>query len=328
VYKIACFDPHEPEVKQTLLSILPEGFSIEVATAGTLEERIRMAKDADFILAGWTPVETKVIESGKRVRLVQKMGIGYDKIDVAKAEELGIPVAITAGSNATPVAELALLLMLAVYRKLPYVDRSLRQGIWLKNRMRAETHFVSGKTIGLLGFGNIAKRLCGLLAGFSNRILYYDIVRPTEAEEHALGAEYRPSVEALISSSDIVSIHLPLTKATRYLINENNIRAFKEGAILINTSRGGVVSEAALYDALVNGPLAGAGIDVFEAEPPLKDNPLFALDNVVVTPHMGGAVLDNVTIVANHSFGNMLRVIKGEPLRAVDVVVKGNLAVE
>jgi D-3-phosphoglycerate dehydrogenase len=328
LYKIACFDPHESKVRQALFSMLPESFSMEVATVDALEERIRMAKDADFILAGWTPVEKQVLESASKLKLIQKMGIGYDKIDIAKAEEMGIPVAITAGSNAIPVAEHTLLLMLAVYRKLPYVDKSLRQGKWLKNRMRAETRFITGKTVGLIGLGHIAKRLCTLLTGFSVKILYYDIVKPTKEEEHALGVEYCESIEKLLSLSDIVSLHVPLTNATRNLINENNIRAFKQGAILINTSRGEVVSESALYDALVNGPLAGAGLDVFATEPPSVDNPLLKLDNVVVTSHIGGAVMDNLAIVASHSFDNMLRVIQGEPLRAADVVVKGRVLVE
>lgn len=328
MYKIACFDPHEPAVRDALFSMLPEDFSMEVATVDTLEERIRIAKDADFILAGWTPVEKQVLESASRLKLIQKMGIGYDKIDLVKAGEMGIPVAITAGSNAIPVAELALLLMLAVYRKLPYVDKNLRQGKWLKNRMRAETRFITGKTVGVIGLGHIAKRLCKLLAGFSVKILYHDIIRPTAEEELALGVEYCESIEKLVSISDIVSLHIPLTNTTRNLINENTLCAFKKGAILINTSRGEVVSESALYDALVNGPLAGAGLDVFAIEPPSIDNPLLKLDNIVVTSHIGGAVMDNLAIVAKHSFGNMLRVIHGEPLPAADVVGKGRILAE
>ena len=328
MYKIACFDQHEPEVKQILLSILPRGFSLEIASENTLEERIRIAKDADFILTGWTAVEKEVLENAKKLKFVQKMGIGYDKIDVSEAKKRGIPVAITAGANAMPVAEFALMLMLAVYRKLPYVDKNLRQGLWLKNRMRAETRSLFGKTVGILGFGNIGKMLCRLLRPFSARILYYDIVRPSREEEEALGVEYCQNVEKLLASSDVVSVHLPLTNGTRNIINELNISSFKKGAILVNTSRGGVVSEAALYKALTNGTLAGAGIDVFEDEPPSFENPLFALENVVVTPHMAGAVLDNVINVGKHSFENMLKVLDGKPLCASDVIVAGNALVE
>jgi phosphoglycerate dehydrogenase-like enzyme len=328
MYKIACFDQHEPEVKQILFSILPRGFSMEIASENTVEERIRIAKDADFILTGWTAVEKEVLENGKKLKLVQKMGIGYDKIDISEAKKLGITVAITAGANATPVAEFALMLMLAVYRKLSYVDKSLRQGLWLKNRMRAETKLLFGKTVGLLGFGNIGRMICRLLRPFSTKILYYDILRPSREEEEALGVEYCQNLEKLLSSSDVVSVHLPLTNGTRNIINESNISSFKKGAILINTSRGGVVSEAALHKALANGTLAGAGIDVFENEPPSVKNPLFALDNVVVTPHMAGAVLDNVINVGKHSFENMVKVLNGEPLRASDVIVAGKAFVE
>jgi phosphoglycerate dehydrogenase-like enzyme len=321
LYKIVCFELHEPRVREVLTATLPEGFWIEIASEGTLEEKIRMVEDADFILAGSGPVEGEVLRHGVGVRLIQKMGIGTDRIDLAVAAEMGIPVAIAAGANSIPVAEHALLLMLAVYRKLPYVDRTLRAGQWVKNQMRAESRFLAGKTVGLVGLGHVARRLCGLLHGFSTRILYYDIVRPSEEEERAFGVEFSSSLEALLAASDVVSLHVTLTPQTRHLIDERNIRASKPGAILINTSRGTVVSEAALYDALVNGPLAGAGLDVFEVEPPPADLPLFHLDNVVVTPHVGGAVLDNVAIVAGHSFDNMVRMVRGEPLPADDLVV-------
>jgi len=328
VYKIVCFDPHEPEVKETLFSLLPEGFSLQVAGEATLAEKVQIAKDADFILAGWSPVETEVIAGTNKVRLIQKMGAGYDKIDIAKADAMGIPVAITAGSNALAVAEQVVLLMLAVYRRLPYVDKNLRQGKWLKNKMRAEARFLSGKTVGLLGFGHIAKKVCALLTGFSTKILYYDVVRPKPAEEQELGATYCESIEKLIASVDILSIHCPLTKETRHLIDANKLRLFKPGAILINTARGAIIDEAALYQALTDGTLAAAGLDVFESEPLSLDNPLLRLENVVVTPHMGGAVMDNVANVARHSYGNMIKVINGEPLRAADIVIRGNLRVE
>ena len=320
-YKIVCLDVHAPEVREIMQSMVPEGFQLEMANSYGEEEQMRLAREADFIMAGWAPVPDKMIRSAKNLKLIQKWGIGYDKIAIETARELNIPVAIAAGSNAIPVAELTVGLMLCVYRKVPYVDRNLRTGRWLKTEMRGQSYMLCGKTIGLIGLGAIGKRVAKLVRCFEPRLQYYDIVKvsPDEAEE--LGVEYR-EFDDLLTTSDILSLHVPLTPETRGFIGKEQFLKMKRGAIIINTSRGGIIKEDDLIWALKEGIIAGAGLDVFETEPPLPSNPLLTMDNVVLTSHIGGGVLDNVANVTRHAFGNMQKIISGKPLTERDIVIR------
>ncbi len=207
-----------------------------------------------------------------------------------------------------------------MYRRIPYVNRVMRQGGWPTPEMRETCFQISGKTVGLVGFGNIGRMLARRLGGFDARIVYFDMQRADAATEAALQARYLPLAE-LLQCSDIVSLHAPLNAQTTHMVNATSIASMKDGAVLINTARGGLIDEQALYQALVSGKLRGAGLDAFDPEPPAIDNPLLSLDQVVVTPHAGGGVLDNVENVARHAFGNILRFLRAEPLAAADLVI-------
>jgi phosphoglycerate dehydrogenase-like enzyme len=231
-----------------------------------------------------------------------------------------VPVAITFGANAGAVSEHVLMLMLATYRSLSLADRKLRDGVWLRPRLRAQCYQLSGKTVGLLGFGNVARMVAHRLAGFEVEIIYSDIRRADMATEKSVHATQVPFDE-LIERSDVLSIHVPRTPATKGLIGAETIARMRTGAIVINAARGGIVDEAALYDALVSGKLHGAGLDVFTIEPAEPANPLFRLDQVVVTPHTAGSVIDLVADIARHAFTNMQSVLHGMPLPPDDVIV-------
>jgi D-3-phosphoglycerate dehydrogenase len=319
-YKIACLDVHDPKVRKIMYSVVPAGYFLEMADSYETEEQMKLVRDADFIMASWAPVPEQIIRSANKVKLIQKWGIGYDKISVDTARELNIPVAITAGCNAIPVAELTVGLMLSVYRKIPFVDRQLRGGEWLKSEMRAQCFMLYEKTIGLVGCGNIGKRVAKALQGFEAKVVYYDVLRLSPKMEKALGINYQ-SLDALIKSSDVVSLHAPLNSETRGLFNREIFSKMKPSAIIINTARGGLINEDDLVWALRQGVIAGAGIDVFAVEPPRSDNPLFHMDNVVVSSHVGGCVLDNVANVTTHAFSNMIKIIANEPLLEQDVIV-------
>jgi phosphoglycerate dehydrogenase-like enzyme len=319
-YKIVCLDVHDPKVRNVMQSVVPEGFHLEMADSYEPGEQMKLAADADFIMAGWAPVPEEMIRSAKKVKLIQKWGIGYDKISIDTARQLDIPVAITAGCNAIPVAELAVGLMLSVYRKIPFVDRQLRAGRWLKTEMRARCFMLYDKTIGIIGCGNIGSRVAKLLRGFECKVIYYDIVKRSSENEAELNVEFRP-FEELIQSSDIVSLHVPLKSDTSGYINRDVFPKMKPSAILINTARGGIVNEKDLIWALQEGIIAGAGIDVFAMEPPDPQNPLLRMDNVAATTHIGGGVLDNVAYVTRHGFDNMKKILADEPLHEQDIVV-------
>ena len=319
-YKIACLDVLHPAVQSETRAVAEPDFAIEFAVTSQPAELHRLAAQADFLLIGPTLVDAALVEHCHKVRLVQKYGVGLDRIDVEALRRRGIPFAIAAGGNAAPVAELVLALMLAVNRRIVYADRVVRAGGWPRPEMRATCMQLDGKTIGLLGFGAIAQATARRLRGFEVDLVYHSRRRAPTETERALNARY-VSFDALIEGSDVLSIHLPLTAETDRLIDAQVLARMKPSAILINSARGAIVDEAALADALRSGRLRGAGLDVFVSEPPRHDDPLLALDNVVVMPHAGGGVFDNVGPVMGHSINNMRKVLAGEPLPAADVIV-------
>ena len=325
-YTVACLDVWAPAVREVVSRVArelaPAELDLRFALSYDEAEQLALAEVADFLLPGWAAVTEPMLARAGRLRFVQKWGIGVDRIDVAALRRRGIGLSITAGANAGPVAELALALMLAVYRRIPYVNRSMRQGQWPKAEMRETCFQIKGKTVGLVGFGNIGRTLARRLSGFEAQVIYADTQAADPATEQALGVR-RVGLAELLARSDIVSLHLPYSAQAGRLIDAAAIAAMKPGAVLINTARGELVDEAALYDALLTGQLRGAGLDAFDPEPPAASHPLFTLDQVVVTPHAGGGVFDNVEAVARHALGNLLRVLQGQALAPADVVIPG-----
>ena len=261
-----------------------------------------------------------MLEHARKLRMIEKWGIGVDRIDVAAARAMKIPLAITAGSNAGPVAELTIGLMLAVYRRIAHVDRALREGRWLKSEMREIGYQIAGKTVGIYGLGNIGRKVAQRLQGFECEVIYHDACRAVAGVEQRLNLRYVER-DALFTQSDILTLHAPFIPETAQVVNAQRIASMKDGAILINTARGELVDEAALHAALVSGKLRGAALDAFAVEPVEPGNPLLTLDQVVVTPHVGGAVFDNVENVARHAIGNIMKMLRGEPLAPQDVIV-------
>ena len=319
-HNVACLDVWAPAVRDVVRRTAPPDLDLHFAQSYDEAEQLALVENAEFLLPGWAAVTEPMLKHAKRLRMIQKWGIGVDRIDVDAARRLKIPLAITAGSNAAPVAELAIALMLAVYRRVPYVDRAMRAGHWPKAEMRETCFQIAGKTVGLVGFGNIGRMVARRLRGFDARVLYHDARRADPDTERTLSATHVPLAQ-LLAESDIVSLHAPYTPDTARMIDAASIAAMKDGAVLINTARGELVDERALYDALARGKLRGAGLDAFDPEPPSADNPLLTLDQVVVTPHAGGGVFDNVENVARHALGNIVRFLRGEALAAADVII-------
>ena len=319
-YVVACMDVWTPAVRAVVQNAAPPELELRFANTYDRAEQMALVEHADFMLPGFAAVDEAMLQHTKALRMIQKWGIGYDSIDVAAARRMGIPLSIAAGSNAGPVAELAIALILGVYRRLPYVNRVVREGGWPTSAMRETCFQITGKTVGLVGFGNIGRMLARRLRGFDANVIYFDARPADEATEQALGVRY-VALPELLAQSDILSLHAPLNADTSKMINATSIAAMKDGAVLINTARGGLVDERALFDALVSGKLRGAGLDAFDPEPPARDNPLLTLDQVVVAPHAGGGVFDNIDNVARHTLGNIMRFVRGEPIPPADVIV-------
>jgi len=319
--KVVYLGPALPEYIALMQRLLPEGFSLIRADISSPQfwEHI---EQADF-LAVLTPVTREMIGRARKVRLIQVIGAGYDSVDLAAAAEAGIPVASTDGSNATSVAEHIFALILAIYRRLLYAHNTVRAGLWPQLELyRGGVFELCGKTIGLIGFGHVGQAAARIAQGFGMRVLYYRRRRLAMAEEEALGVTYAP-LESLLQQADIVSIQVPLTPETRGLIGRRELGLMKGSAVLINTSRGTVVDEKALIECLLAGKIAGAGLDVFAMEPVGPDHPFLNMDNVVLTPHMGGAAQEAVQRTLSAAMANILRVAAGEGphnLVAVDPV--------
>jgi phosphoglycerate dehydrogenase-like enzyme len=240
----------------------------------------RSLPDTDVLWHVLQPCTAAMIQAAPRLKLIQKIGVGVNTIDLEAAKARGIPVCNLPGTNARAVAELTLALMLATLRRLPRFDTAMRAGVWSDPLLQDGLGELGGRVVGLVGYGAIPRLLAPVLAALGCRLIY----ATRAAKPGALG-EWRP-LAALLDEADLVSLHLPLTAETAKLIDAAALARMKPGALLINTARGGLVDQAALTEALRSGRLAAAGLDVFEAEPPDFGASLFRLPNVVLSPHI------------------------------------------
>ena len=318
--KIVLLQPVAAEQEAIINGLLPEGFTACAIKGRSMAEVIEGAADADYCIWWDLPVTAEVVAAAPRVKLFHKWGVGIDNIDIAACRARGIRIARTTGSNAIPVAEATVGLMIAVARRIVQAHIATVAGGWPKTEVWRQSTLVSGKTVGILGLGAIGKGVAKRLRGFDCTILYNNRTRLPEAEEQALGVQYRP-LDAMLAECDILSLNCPLTPETAGLIDAGKLGLMKRGALLINVARGGIVVEADLVAALRSGQLAGAAVDVFDQEPPPKDHPLLHMDNVICTPHTASTAYENSKRSIGHWLGNILRVHKGEEIPAQDVVL-------
>jgi phosphoglycerate dehydrogenase-like enzyme len=271
----------------------------------------RELPEAEVIWHVLRPLSGADLRRGERLRLVHKLGAGVNTIDVEAATERGIAVANMPGANAPSVAEGTVLLMLAALRRLPALDRATRQGRgWPLDPELGETvRDIGGSTVGLVGYGNIAKRVGEIVGAMGATV-----VHTSTRDDGRPGWRRLPE---LLAVSDIVSLHLPLTADTHHLLNRDAIALMKPSAVLVNTSRGAIADEDALVGALRDGRLAAAGLDVFEVEPVAADSALFDLDNVVLTPHVTWYTADTMRRYLVEAVANCRRRRDGEPLANV-----------
>lgn len=317
---IAFLTPMAQVTLEAVRKLLPANCTIAFAQTSSKAEQSKLLADADVVMIAGTFIEGDVIRQAPRLKMIQKWGIGVDKIDLAAAKERNILVSITSGATSVPVSEHTLMLMLAVSRRLPLAHRSLGQGGWIATELRTVCSKLDGKTVGLFGFGGIAQHVAKRLKGFDVEVIYHTRNRVAPEIEDQLQARY-VDFETLIAQSDILSLHAPLSEQTFHRFNADTFAKMKRGAILINTARGELIDEPALIQALQQGQLSGAGLDTFEAEPPSADNPLLHMDQVVATPHSAGGVYDNLPNLVGHMFRNIELFQRGLPIPELDIVV-------
>lgn len=318
--RILYLDLVTEELFSLLQSQVPEGFELVRITEDDSAHVRSRAKGADYFLVGWFGASAEAIDAAlPRLQLIQKLGIGLDRVDVEHARSNGVAVALTAGANAPQVAEHTVMLMLAVLRMLPQGMASLAEGRWAKAELRVQMSELYDKRVGLIGFGNIGRRVAQRVAAFDAEVVYHDPYA-SELPSDQGGGPQPVDLETLLDTSDVVSLHLPATPETAGLIDRSALARMKPGAVLVNTARGKLIDETALVDALDSGALRGVGLDVFANEPPPSNHALFQHPRAVVTPHVGGSSRENVPRIARRAFENIVRFSRGESMPAADLV--------
>ncbi len=276
----------------------------------TEEELIQTLKDVDGVLVTMrAPMTRKVIEGARKLKVIGKYGVGIESVDLDAATAKGIPVTYTPGVNQDTVAEYTIGLVLALVRRIPFAMETLRKG----GKWRNEKFFgleLKGTTFGIIGLGRIGTRVAEKIGSFQVHLLSYDPYVSKEKAE-ALGVKLI-DLDTLLKTSDVITLNLPLTDETYHILGERELRLMKPTGYLVNTGRGQLIEEAAIYRALKEGWIAGAALDVFEKEPPDPNNPLLFLENVVVTPHLGGSSSKARGRLVKTAVENVVKILKGE----------------
>lgn len=274
---------------------------------------LKKVKDCDGIISLLTDdIDKELMNLSPNLKTISNYAVGYDNIDVDTATKKGIMVTNTPGILTDTTADLAFGLLIAISRRIAEGDRFVRDGKWVhawgpKMFIGRDVH---GKTLGIIGLGRIGTTVAKRAKGFDMRVLYYDKYRDSEKEKE-MDIEYT-QLENLIKKSDFITLHVPLTDETRHLIGSNEFKKMKKSAYLINTSRGPVIDQEALHQALINKDIAGAALDVFKEEPINPDSPLLKLDNIILTPHIGSASVETRKEMSDTAVKNVIAAIKGK----------------
>lgn len=279
---------------------------------GSIEERKRLLSQAEMVIVGGAKMTAEDAEAAFNCRVVLHQGVGYhDTVATDVLMKRQIRLAVTPQGTSEGVAEHAIMMMLATGRRLAYCDSELREGRWHSNTFRSSARQLFGSTVGIIGFGRIGKQVAKRLIGFGTKTIYTDLLEMSPEIEAELKVT-RVDIDTLLATSDFVSLHVPLTELTHHLIDEVALNKMKAGGTLINCARGPVVSEVALIAALKSGHIGGAGLDVFEVEPPAAPNPFADFANVVLTPHHAPGTRDTMIVKFKEIFANADRFFNGE----------------
>jgi phosphoglycerate dehydrogenase-like enzyme len=302
-----------PDVLELARTLTPSDFALRMIPARARSSEVAEAmREVNYVLGFVFHLPDEAYLNAHKLKLVQVLSAGYDMVNIEGARKARVPICSNGGANSVAVAEHAIMLMLAVYRKLIAFHQNVAAGRWHSGIPRAVDIFeIEGKTVGVVGFGNIGEQVARRLTGFGARVIYYDSVRRASREETVLGVQYVP-LDTLLETADIVSLHTALNDSTRGMIGREALSRMKPKAILINTCRGEVVDEEALIEALRQGRLLGAGLDTLRKEPADPANPILSLPNVVLTPHSAGPTVDSFRKRFQNGYANIQRVANGE----------------
>lgn len=317
--RLIMLDPMSSDRLDRIRPFVPEGWEVAAAPSRGAPDQEAALRGARFCITGDVPV-TAAMMAVPGLKAVHKWGVGYDNIDLDAARAHGVRVLRTTGSNAVAVAETTLGLILALGRNVVRGHVGIARGEWRKGALAPSSSTLSGRTVGIVGMGYIGRALARLLRGFDCTIRYTKRTRLTAEEETSLGLTF-DDFDDLMAEADVVTLNCELNDSTRNLIDWRALSLMKPSALLVNAARGGVVVEADLAEALREGRLAGAAVDVFGIEPVPSDNPLVGLDRVILTPHLGAISADSFTTNVMRMMANLEAIEDGRPPRNIDVLV-------
>lgn len=304
---------------EILTSVVPERYTVKTLDNPTQEQLVKEAVDADyFLVSGRLQINQEVLDNAPKLKMIQRTGVGTEMLDKEAIKQKGIPVYVNAGVNARSVAEHTLTLMLSCLKRIPAIDKQVRDGVWKKQETGTSCHELYGKTVGLVGMGAIGRQVAAYLKCLGARIIYTDIFQLSKEQEEELGLTFYPFLQSssinphLLAEADILSFHCPLTEDNKEILNAESIAKMKDGAIVVNTARGKLISEPALVDALKSGKIASAGLDVHYEEPMKADDPFYSLDNVILSPHIAGLSFETFHAMMKGAIDNIVAFENGQ----------------
>ncbi|MBP1995321.1 C-terminal binding protein [Paenibacillus eucommiae] len=313
-YRVVVTDHGFPDLQAEASALREVGAELSVYQCRNVLEVADAVREADAVLTQWAPMTAEAIAAMTHCKVIVRYGIGVDNVDLEAAGKRGIPVVNVPDYALEEVADHAMALLLSLARKLPQVTAKVRAGKWQTNPCRP-MRSLRGQTLGLAGFGNIAHHVASRAQAFGMRVAAYDPFVPDEAFEAA--GVLRVDFDRLLAASDAISVHLPLTAETHHLFRSETFARMKPDALLINTSRGGVVHSGDLAEALAAGRLGGAGLDVLEQEPVAADSPLITMPNVLLTSHCAWYTEDALERLKRFAALEVVRALQGQPLKHV-----------
>lgn len=274
---------------EILQKACPKGFVVKTLDELSQEQLIKEAVDADyFLVSGRLSIDKTLLNQASHLKMIQRTGVGTDMLDKEEIKKRGIPVYVNAGVNARSVAEHTLMLILATLKRLPQINGQMHNGVWKKQVSGVSTNELFGKTVGIVGMGHVGRLVASMLQPFQPKIIYTDIVRQPEEVEKDLHLTYCESFEALLPLADILTLHCPMVSENLEALNARTLAMMKEGSIVINTARGKLINPDDLYEAIKSGHIRAAALDTHYEEPIKEGYKLAELDNVILTPHIGG----------------------------------------
>ncbi|MGN0156483.1 MAG: NAD(P)-dependent oxidoreductase [Lachnospiraceae bacterium] len=295
-----------------LQSLIPDGYRLLTLPQANQETLLASVREADYLLvSGRLKINEEVLRAASKLKMIQRTGVGLDNMDLEELRKRGIPLYVNKGVNADSVAEHTIMLILSCLRNLSYNSNTLKSGVWNKQEQGIQTHELKGKTVGIIGFGTIGKRVAKLLVCFGANVIYYDSYTKEDMILYDCPVKYE-ELNSLLQQADIITLHCPLNEETKELISEKTIKLMKKGVIIINTARGKLINASDLKASLREGIVASAGLDVFWNEPPSKEENFCEFPNVITTPHIGGVTFEAFSTMMQKAIENIVLYDQGK----------------